>query len=358
MAANKEIKNYDFRSDTVTIPTLEMRQAMVEAVVGDDVYGEDPTVEQLETLVAQLCQKEAALFCASGCMVNQLGIRVNITTDGLEQIICDQNSHIVSWEAAAIQYHSRASVKMIQAGPNGHITAESIKKVIVNDHHDFHLCYSKLIVLENTLHGTIFPIEEMARIRELALENNLKMHLDGARLWNACIATGLSLADYCKYFDTISLCLSKGLGAPIGSVLVGSKKDIKIARHYRKLFGGGWRQAGILAAACIYAINNHWKRISEDHANAKFLGENLIKRGFKIIKPIDTNMVWVDSSPVSLPIELIEKRALEKYQIKLSDEGEPFLARLVVHIQTTREACEQLIATIDELLEQTKTKTN
>lgn len=261
---------FDFRSDTVTVPTDGMKEAMFIAPVGDDVYGEDITVNQLEAKVAKLAGFDSAIFCVSGTMTNQIGIRLHL--EALDEVICDADSHIINFECGGIHYHSRAAVNAV-VRKGDYITAEEIEAKIRLDHHSFHQPTTKLIALENTLGGIVLPLEEIAKIHSLAKKHNIRMHLDGARLWNACVATGHSLADYCQYFDTVSLCLSKGLGAPIGSILLTTSALCSKARHFRKLFGGGWRQAGILAAGGIYSIDHHWTRMKEDHDNAKILEE-------------------------------------------------------------------------------------
>jgi len=338
---------YDFRSDTVTLPTEEMKRAMLVAPLGDDVFQDDPTVRKLEEKVAALCGKEDALFCASGTMTNQLGLRINLGP--LQEVIGDAKSHVFVNENGGIHYHSQAAIRPIEH--NGtYLTAELIEKHIRVDNHRCHNPTTRIISLENTLLGNIMPLEEVARIHQLAKKYNLIMHLDGARLWNATVATGHSLADYCQYFDTISLCLSKGLGAPVGSVLVASKREIAQAKHFRKLFGGGWRQAGILAAAGIYAIDHHWKRMSEDHANAKLLMAGLKKLGFLEKRPVETNLVWVDSSPLGIEFPHLGRYLAEhRILLDVSDEV-PFVCRISIHIQTPTETCNKLLEAISKFI--------
>jgi threonine aldolase len=309
---NMKKKIFDFRSDTVTIPTPEMLQEMIKAEVGDDVRNEDPTVHKLQNLVASLCNKESALFVCSGMMSNQIAIRTHITQNHHQNIIpqmliCDSRCHIFKYEMGGVAFHSGCQIYPIEINePEGYITAEMIEKRI-NKINNLHNPITTIICLENTLNGNIFPIEEIKKIKELSQKYEIKMHLDGARLWNACIATGISMNEYTQYFDSISVCLSKGLGAPIGSVLVGSKSFIQTAIEYRKLFGGGWRQAGNLAAAGIYAINHHWKKMKEDHENAQLLYEGLVKLGFKVQNP-QTNMLFPNSKPLNLSFNtIIEK---------------------------------------------------
>ncbi len=285
------MKYIDLRSDTVTKPSLAMRQAILEAEVGDDVYGEDITVNKLQDKIAGMFGKEGALFVPSGVMGNQVCIRTH--TNHGDEIIMDEDAHIFVYENAAAAALSGLSVKTIPNG-NGVITAEQIKKAIRPK--AYYLPKTKLICLENThgrSGGTIFPIDEIKRINAVAKESNIKMHLDGARIWNASVASGVSLNEYGKYFDSISVCLSKGLGAPVGSVIIGSAAFIEQARVFRKMFGGGMRQVGILAAAGLYAIENNLKRLDDDHKKAKMLGEAISKlKTFQIdLNLVQTNMV-------------------------------------------------------------------
>ena len=286
----------DIRSDTVTKPSPAMQEAMAKAEVGDDVFGEDPTVNRLQEMVASLLGKEAALFVASGTMSNQVAI--NSHTRSGDEAVCEEGSHCYNFEAGASALLSGVQMHPI-VGKRGVITADQIEEVIrpPNDHYP----QTRLIVLENTHNragGTIFPIDEIARIRELADRHGLKMHLDGARLWNAAVATGISEKEYAQYFDSVSVCLSKGLGAPVGSVLSGSKEFIVEAHRYRKIYGGGMRQAGILAAAGIYAIEHNRTRLAEDHRRAKRLAEAISQLpGFRIDgETVRTNIVAVDVS--------------------------------------------------------------
>ncbi len=284
----------DLRSDTVTKPSSAMRNAMMEAEVGDDVYREDPTVNKLQEKVANMFGKEAALFVPTGVMGNQVCIRTN--TNHGDEIIADEDSHIFVYENAAPAALSGVSIKTI---PNsmGVITAEQIQAAI--NPNAYYLPKTKLICLENThgrSGGTIFPIEEIKKISQLTRERNIKLHLDGARIWNASVESGISLSEYAKYFDSISVCLSKGLGAPIGSVIIGDKEFIDMALVHRKMFGGGMRQVGIIASAGLYAIENNINRLSDDHKKAKLLADGLKNlKSFKVnIKSVQTNMVIAD----------------------------------------------------------------
>lgn len=280
----------DFRSDTVTKPTPGMLEAMMMAKVGDDVFGEDETVHALEKKLAATFNKEAGLFCPSGTMTNQIGIKC--FTQPMDEVICDQTAHVYRYEIGGIAYHSGASVRLLY-GERGILTPELIEPEINED--NIHYPNSSLVVLENTVNkggGSCYTLAQIAPIHHLCNIKGLKLHLDGARIFNALVATGDKAADYGQYFDGISVCLSKGLGAPVGSVLLGSKETINKARKIRKAFGGGMRQAGFLAAAGIYALDNHVTRLKDDHAHAKALAQALSKTKYvKSVLPVETNIV-------------------------------------------------------------------
>ena len=277
-------------SDTVTKPTAEMLAYMMTAEVGDDVFGEDPTVNALQHKVAKLFGKEAALFCPSGTMTNQIAIKVN--TQPIDDVICDVDSHIYQSETGGYAYNSGVGITLIQ-GEYGKITAAQIAKAI-KPGFDWQST-SKLVVLENTCNkggGTIYTLEEVKPISELCKERNLKLHLDGARLFNALVETGETTQDWGAYFDTISICMSKGLGAPVGSLLIGSHEDIKLARRFRKVMGGGMRQAGYLAAACQYALEHHLPMLKIDNNRAKEIGKLLETKPYvKLLKPVQSNIL-------------------------------------------------------------------
>ncbi len=286
----------DLRSDTFTLPTPAMRDFMIKAEVGDDVFGEDPTTNQLQDMISEMLGKEAALFVASGTQANQVSI--NAHTQPGQEVVCDYNAHILNYESGAAGMLSGVQLHPL-IGDHGHPTAEQIAEVIRP--FDDHYPQTRLICLENTHNragGTVFPLKEIVKISELARKNNLKMHLDGARLWNAAIATGITLAEYASFFDSVSLCFSKGLGAPVGSIVVGSRDFIKRAHFYRKAYGGGMRQTGILAAACIFSVENHFERLNEDHQHARMLAEVFDELpGFSVdLKSVETNIVIVDVS--------------------------------------------------------------
>lgn len=283
--------NIDLRSDTVTKPSKAMLEAMFSAEVGDDVFGDDPTVKALETKAAEMFGMEAALFCTSGTMTNQIALKAHLSPGS--EVICDKYSHIYLYEGGGIASNSQASVKLLD-GNKGRLTASQVKSGI-NNPEDIHLPLTTLVSLENTMNkggGSIYDFSEIVKIKEVCVENNLGFHLDGARLFNALVETPETPLDFGKAFDSISICLSKGLGAPVGSLLLGSTDFIKKARRIRKSFGGGWRQAGYLAAAGIYALDNNVERLKEDHTHAKAIGQILQKCSFvKEIMPIDTNIV-------------------------------------------------------------------
>jgi threonine aldolase len=280
----------DLRSDTLTQPTAGMKEAMFEAPLGDDVFGEDPTVNALETKIAALFGMEAGLFCPSGTMTNQIAIRLH--TGPQKEVICHQYSHIYLYEGGGIMANSMASVKLL-TGDLGKITASQVAESINPD--DVHAPETTLVSIENTMNkggGSIYTLDEIKPIHALCKEKGIKLHLDGARLFNALVETRESPADWGALFDTISICLSKGLGCPIGSVLLGTKADIKRAKKVRKVFGGGMRQAGFLAAAGIYALDHQVERLKEDHRRARVLGQFLIQAPHVAeVLPVATNIV-------------------------------------------------------------------
>ncbi|MBI4548464.1 MAG: low-specificity L-threonine aldolase [Ignavibacteriae bacterium] len=285
----------DLRSDTVTKPSRPMLEAMMNAEVGDDVFGEDPTVNRLQQRIADMFGKQAALFVPSGTMGNEICIKV-YTQPG-DEIIVDEDSHIFVYETAAPSLLSGVQMKTI-TNTKGIITAEQVKRIIRPK--AYYLPSTRLICLENThgrSGGSIFPLEHIKQIRDLAKSENIKLHLDGARLWNACEATGISPQEYAEYFDSISVCFSKGLGAPIGSIIIGDEGFIDKARKYRKLFGGGMRQAGILAAAALYALDHNVERLSEDHQKAQHFAHELatLKQLRIDVATVQTNMIIIET---------------------------------------------------------------
>ncbi|RMG62234.1 MAG: low-specificity L-threonine aldolase [Bacteroidetes bacterium] len=319
----------DFRSDTLTQPTPAMREAMAQAPVGDDVYGEDPTVNALEEEVATLFGKEAAVFCPSGTMCNQIAIR--ISTQPQDEVICDRQAHVYLYEGGGIAANSLASVRLLE-GDRGRLTAAQVAAAINPD--DVHFPVSRLVCLENTANkggGSCYDIAQIAAIHALCRERGLRLHLDGARLFNAIVATGTDPSEFGALFDTLSVCLSKGLGAPVGSLLLGSRADIKQARRVRKLFGGGMRQAGILAAAGRYALAHHVDRLAEDHARARALGDALAKASWVgELLPVETNIVVFRPDPGQVSSEKLVAYLAEQ-GIRVSTFGPGYL-RMVTHL--------------------------
>ena len=337
----------DLRSDTVTKPTPGMRQAMAEAPVGDDVFGEDPTIKTLQLKVAELCGKEAALFVPSGTMANQIAIKTH--TQPGDEVICDYGCHIFNYEGGGGALLSGAQIHPLH-GKRGVITKEQTAAVIrSNDHH---FARTRLIEIENTHNragGAIFPLSEIVSIRSLADEHGLAMHLDGARLWNAHVATGISLADWCEPFDSISLCFSKGLGAPVGSMLVGSGDFTNQAHRYRKMFGGGMRQSGVLAAAALFAIDNHIQRLSDDHRRAQILADRFMNCGAAVdIEATQTNIVIVDFDSLGKNAnELVQKlNAAGLLSLSVS----PTRIRFVTHLDVDDNDLDHAIKIIDSVL--------
>lgn len=281
----------DLRSDTVTKPTQGMLEAMMSANVGDDVYKEDPTVNALEQRIAKMFDMEEALFFPTGTMANQTALKLH--TNPGDQIICDKYAHIFNYEGGGASFNSGASCKLID-GHRGMFTAAQVKAAI-NPPDFYHSPLSRLVEIENTTNkggGACWDFSELEQIRIVCDSNNLGYHLDGARLWNALVAKQESAKKYGALFDTISVCLSKGLGCPIGSVLVGNKELMQHAIRIRKILGGGMRQVGYLAAAGLYALDHHLERLSEDHQKAKEIGLVLQQASFvKVVEPIETNIV-------------------------------------------------------------------
>ena len=333
----------DLRSDTVTRPTEGMRRAMLEAPVGDDVFGEDPTVNRLEEYVADLLGKEAALYAPSGTMTNQIGIQVN--TNRGEEVLLHEGSHIFVYEAGAPAMLSSVQLRTL-SGEDGILDPETVRAAVRP--RDVHFPRSSLLCLENTHNtagGKVFPLEEFAAVAETAKEHGLRVHLDGARLFNAQAATGIPAREWCGHADTVSVCSSKGLGAPVGSLLAGDDETISEARRARKAFGGGMRQAGIIAAASLYAFENNIERLREDHERARNLAAGLREAGYDAREP-DTNLILV---AVDDPPEFL--RALARESV-LATPGKPGFVRLCTHldaedsdIETAVEAATRIFAT-------------
>ncbi|TFB09182.1 low-specificity L-threonine aldolase [Candidatus Marinimicrobia bacterium MT.SAG.3] len=286
----------DIRSDTVTKPSDEMRDVISRAEVGDDVFGEDPNVNELQITVAKLFGKESALYVPSGTMANQVSI--NAHTQPGNEVICETGCHLYNYESGAPALLSGVMLRTID-GEMGSITAEQVESNIRPT--SYHFAQTTLITLENTHNragGTIFPIGQIKEISEVAKKHNIKMHLDGARLMNAVVATGIEAIEWASYFDSVSICLSKGLGAPVGSVVAGTKAFIERAHRYRKTYGGGMRQAGLLAAAGKYALENNVERLADDHTNARTFAESVAS-----LEGINVELDWVQTNIVMIDID-------------------------------------------------------
>lgn len=333
------MKTIDLRSDTVTKPSPEMREAMFTARVGDDVYGEDPTVNLLQQRMAELTGKQAALFVPSGVMANQLAIKAH--TNPGDEIVVESESHIFQYETAAPSIMS--SVQIYPApGSRGVISNETFLAAVRPQEYYFPL--TRLLCLENTHNragGAVYPLESMKRLSRAAREKGIAVHLDGARLWNASVATGISIREYSSLVDSVSLCFSKGLGAPVGSILCGSWEFIEKAHRFRKVFGGGMRQVGLLAAGCLYALDHNVERLRFDHANAKRLAEALSDIPQLSVNPdeVETNIVVMSiSSPGIAPDVLIGKLREKGVLIGM---GAANKLRAVTHLDVSEEDVER-----------------
>lgn len=336
----------DLRSDTVTRPTPGMLEAMMQARVGDDVFGEDPTVNELEQKCAQLLGMDAAVFCPSGTMSNQIGIKA--LTQPYEEIICYEGAHIYRYEGGGLAGNSNVSVRLLP-GDRGRLSVGEIASNI-NNTADAHQPMTSVVALENTVvrqAGSFYTLEQIAAISYYARSRGLRMHLDGARLFNALTETNDKAADYGKYFDTISICLSKGLGAPVGSVLACKKEWATKARRVRKAFGGGMRQAGYLAAAGRYALDHHVLRLKDDHQRARQLGDSLAKVSWiKSIMPVDTNIIIFELPKPLTPEIVLEK--LNELSIKAVKFGDQQI-RMVTHLNFTDDMLDKTISVIKKL---------
>jgi threonine aldolase len=335
----------DFRSDTVTRPTPGMMEAMMKAKVGDDVFGEDPSINELEEKVARLFGKEAALFCPSGTMTNQIAIKAH--TQPGDEVICSDSAHVYIYEGGGIAFNSGSQVKAVQ-GNLGRITAQQIETAV--NPNDVHKAHTSLICLENTANrggGSCYDFAEILRIRKVCDEHHLALHLDGARIFNALIAKNETPRQYGEIFDSISVCLSKGLGCPVGSLLLGDKTFIHKARRVRKVFGGGMRQAGFMAAAGIYALDHHVDRLETDHQHAKQIASVLLKKKFiGEMLPVETNILIFEVqgkyTAASLTSILKEKDIIV---IPIS----PTQIRMVVHLDVSKEMVSRTCEVMEEL---------
>jgi threonine aldolase len=319
----------DFRSDTLTKPTPAMLDAMFSAPVGDDVFGEDPTVNALEAKTAALFGKDAALFCPSGTMANQIAIKGHSNAPG--ELICDKLSHVYLYEVGGIAFHSGLSVSLTEASLGILKPADILERI--NLFADMHKAPSQLVVLENTCNkggGSCYELQNLQEIKKLCFEKDLKLHLDGARVFNAIVAKGYSSREIGDCFDSISICLSKGLGTPMGSLLIGNKDYIQKCRRIRKLFGGGMRQAGFMAAAGIYALEHHIGRLAEDHQLAKAFGAEIAGLSYiEEVFPIETNIVIAKLAKEIIQTEFLTN--LSSNGVKAVPFG-PQLIRFVTHL--------------------------
>jgi threonine aldolase len=330
----------DMRSDTVTRPTPAMRAAMADAPVGDDVFGDDPTVNKLEEKVADFLGKEAAVYVPSGTMSNQIAVHVH--TQPGDELLCDVNCHIYNYEAGGPAVLSGVTCRTLD-GDFGILDVSQVEGCIRNPD-DVHLVRTRMVALENTHNrggGRIYPVEKIEAISQWARKHGLIMHLDGARLWNAIVATGIRARAWAQHFDTVSVCFSKGLGAPVGSALAGPKEIIAKARRTRKLFGGGMRQAGMLAAACIYAMDHHVERLADDHRNAQILAQAIADTPGLTLEPpeVDTNLVWFRVDP-SLGTAQDIKLRMKEAGILVSAAG-PQKIRACTHLDVSRSQAER-----------------
>ncbi|MBT8191494.1 MAG: low specificity L-threonine aldolase [Saprospiraceae bacterium] len=329
--------NINLISDTVTTPSEGMRKTMAAAEVGDDVFGEDPTVNRLEDMAACMFGKEAALYCPSGTMTNQIAIKTH--TQPLDELICEINSHVYQYETGGYSFNSGVAVNLIQ-GEYGKLNAEQIKDAIKATY-DW-LPNTSLVVIENSTNkggGNFYTLDEIKEIRAVCQENKLALHLDGARLFNVLVETGDTTLEVGEQFDSISICLSKGLGAPVGSLLIGNKEFIKQARRFRKVMGGGMRQAGIIASAGIYALENNVDRLKNDNDHAKRIGKILENQDYvESVLPIRTNII-IFNLKYDTADQFLEK--LKAHHVTAHAFG-PKQVRFVTHLDFTSEMMDEL----------------
>lgn len=313
----------DLRSDTVTRPCEGMREAMRTAEVGDAVYGEDPTVNRLEQRVARLLGKESALYVASGTMANTLAIRLCVEPG--DEVVCEANCHPVFYEAGGSCAFSGVLFKTV-TGSRGIMDPDDVEAALYDP--VYYRPRQRAVLVENTHNrggGAVYPLETLERLVKLASGRGLRLHMDGARLWNASVASGMELHRIVEGFDTVSVCFSKGLGAPVGSVLAGSRQDIERAWHYRHMLGGSWRQAGILAAGALYALEHNIEGLAQDHLNAQKLMQGLADCGFEIINKVETNMVYFGHEQAGGLVDQLKARGVLMAQIR------PGVIRCVTH---------------------------
>ena len=340
----------DLRSDTVTLPTEEMRRAMAEAEVGDDVYGEDPTIQELESLAAKILGKEAALFVPSGTMGNQVSVMTH--TQRGDEVIMEAESHVYYYEVGAMAVLSGVQARPVP-GKRGVMDPDDVRRAI-RERDNIHFPRTSLVVLENTHNrggGKVLPLDNVKAISDIAHSNGLSVHMDGARIFNAQVASGIPASEYAKYADSVMFCLSKGLCAPVGSMVVGSKDFIDRARKNRKMLGGGMRQAGILAAAGIIALTKMVDRLQEDHDNAKLLAVKLQELGYGVNpEEVETNMVVVDVTPTGKDVHTVEKEL--KTRGVLANANSPKTLRLVTHYGITSDDAIKAVEVFADIIRQ------
>lgn len=336
----------DFRSDTVTLPSDEMKDFMFNAPLGDDVFEEDPTINELERFSAEMFGMEAALFCASGTQTNQIAINVHCKPG--DEVICSKEAHIYKYEGGGIAKNAGSSVKLLE-GNRGRVAPNDVLKAI-NDPDNVHYPLTSLVALEDTMNrggGAIYNYEDIALIKKICDDNKLPLHLDGARLFNSLVETGIDYKKYAANFDSISICLSKGLGAPVGSVLLGSKDFISKSRRIRKVMGGGMRQAGIIAAGGLFALQNNIERLKEDHENARMLGDCFEGLNWiESVVPVDTNIVVANLNSQKTVEEVINK--LEQNDILAMPFGDQMI-RLVTHLDISKNDIDRAISVIKSI---------
>lgn len=344
-ASNLSPAANEFRSDTFTTPTPSMLEAMANATFGDDVYQEDKTTTEFQNEVARLTGMEDALFMLSGTMGNQIGVRLHLHQPP-HSVLCDYRAHVYAEEGSGLAVLSQAMVTPVHPANGLYLTLDDVEKwVTLGD--DIHTAPTKAISLEVTIGGVLTPLDEIRKISEFAHANDIQVHCDGARLWNASAATGLSLAEYCQYFDSVSMCVSKGLGAPIGGVLASTARKVKQARWLRKQQGGSIRQAGVLTSAAMVALKEVWPTMRETHEKTKKLARDLEAIGVVPQIPVDTNFFFIDANKSNVDMGVLLEQCA-KFDVKLMDE------RISMHHQISDQAIENLKAAIAEAQKITK----
>jgi threonine aldolase len=339
----------DLRSDTVTRPTPEMRRVIANAEVGDEVLGDDPTVRRLEEKFAELLGKPAACFVPTGTMANQTSIRAQ--TEPGDEVICSDGAHIIHYETGAPAALSGVMIRTI-ANPRGLFDVEDVTPLVRQD--AYHFPRSRLLSIENTHNrggGSVWPLEQIQRVTAEARRHKLRLHLDGARLWNAHVATGVAMKDYARCFDTVSCCFSKGLGAPIGSAVAGDAETILRVQRFKKMFGGMVRQVGLIAAAALHAMENHVQRLGEDHANAKRLAGHLANiQGLSVaLAPVETNIVYFDLAPgLAMNAQQLSERLKAQHVLMLPTA--PRRIRCVTHLDVSTAMIDQAASAIDRIV--------